>query len=273
MEKNKKMYILFVVVVVVLMLLAALAGAGIAIHFNNNDEDTSVSDNVNTPVEDPSATVNPTGTVELPTGNELPTNMAATGIVDLDPTNVTDPAEDATTVGGPVTVGPYTTGNYYFYNADGKNLKLRASASVDVDTGVEIPSGAKLVVKQIIASDVPEYPYWGATSYKGTDGYVAMQFLMTAADYEAQFGNQVNADSGEYTVGTYMVATGGYGIKVKDAPGDGDDLTVVGDGEEFEVLDIQVWNDAPEEDRVYWGHIEWGGWDAYVPMYYMEKVA
>ena len=28
-----------------------------------------------------------------------------------------------------------------------------------------------------------------------------------------------------------------------------------------------------EEDRVYWGHIEWEGWDAYVPMYYMEKVA
>lgn len=269
MEKNKKMYILFVVVVVVLMLLAALAGAGIAIHFNNKDADTSVSDDANTPVVDPTATVDPTGTVELPTGNELPTETATGSIIDLDPTV---PAEDATTVGGGVTVGPYTTGNYYFYNADGKNLKLRASASVDVDTGVEIPSGAKLVVKQIIASDVPEYPYWGATSYKGTDGYVAMQFLMTAADYEAEFGNQINADTGAYTVGTYIVATGGYGVKVKDAPGNGDDLTVVGDGEEFEVLDIQVWNDAPEEDRVYWGHVEWEGWDAYVPMAYMEKV-
>ncbi|MBE6811859.1 MAG: hypothetical protein E7523_03135 [Ruminococcaceae bacterium] len=266
MEK-KKMYLVFVVVLVVAMLVAALAGAGIAIHFNNK-EDTSSLSQENQPAENnndvtPGNVVTPTNPVENPSAPVVDPSVPV-----VDPSA----AEEATQATAGIKVGPYTTGTFYFYNAEGKNLKLRASASVDVDTGVEIPSGTKLEVKQIIASDVAAYPYWGAVSYKGTDGYVAMQFLMTEADYIAEFGEEAVATPGNYTVGTYVVSgTGEYGLKVKPEPGYGDALSMAYDGDEVEVLAIVTWEDADNEELRYWGNIEWDGHDAYVCMAYLEK--
>ena len=267
MEK-KKMYLVFAIVVVVAMLVAALAGAGIAIHFNNK-EDTSIQNVENLPSEN-NGMVTPGNAIETPT---TPVVDPTAGLV-VDPTNAdVNAGESATQPTAGVTVGPYTTGAFYFYNAEGKNLKLRASASVDVDTGVEIPSGTKLEVKQIIASDVAAYPYWGSVSYKGTDGFVAMQFLMTEADYIAQFGEEAAATPGNYTVGTYVVTgTGDYGLKVKPEPGYGEALSLAYDGEEVDVIAIVTWEEADSEELRYWGNIEWDGYDAYVCMAYLEKV-
>ena len=272
MVQNKKMYILFVVVVVVLLILAALAGAGIAIRFNDNGDDTSLSDNANLPSADPSnSVISPNGSNTPSVSNENASNNASNPGVSTPATGESASEEASSTATG-IKVGPYTTGEYYFHNDEAKELKLRASASVDTDTDVKIPSDTKLVITQIIASDVAAYPYWGATSYDGVDGYVAMQFLMTADAYVAQYGEQAAVSTpGNYTVGTYVVSTGGYGVKVKEEPGYGDALTVADDGTEFEVLDIQVWDEADQDDMIYWGHVEWDGWDAYVPMYYMEK--
>ncbi len=270
MEK-KKMYLVFVVVLVVAMLVAALAGAGIAIHFNNK-EDTSIQNEENLPsgtVEDPSApVVDPSAPVVDPSA---PVVDPSAPVVDPSATDV-NATEEATQATAGVKVGPYTTGTFYFYNAEGRSLRLRASASADVETGVEIPSGTKLEVKQIIASDVAAYPYWGAVSYKGTDGYVAMQFLMTEADYIAEFGEEAAATPGNYTVGKYVVTgTGEYGLKVKPEPGYGDALSMAYDGDEVEVLAIVTWEDADDDELLYWGNIEWDGHDAYVCMAYLEK--
>ena len=267
MEK-KKMYLVFAVVVVVAMLIAALAGAGIALHFNNK-EDTSIQNADNIGIEN-NGIVTPGNALETPT---TPVVDPTAGLVVNPSAPAVNAGEDATQSTAGVTVGPYTTGAFYFYNAEGKNLKLRASASVDVDTGVEIPSGTKLEVTQIIASDVAAYPYWGAVSYKGTNGYVAMQFLMTEAAYIAEFGEEAAATPGNYTVGTYVVTgTGDYGLKVKPEPGYGDALSMAYDGEEVEVLAIVTWEDADDDELLYWGNIEWDGHDAYVCMAYLEKV-
>ncbi len=270
---KKKMYLVFAIVVVVAMLIAGLAGAGIAIHFNDK-EDTTVLNEENQTSGNADNSVSSGNALDVPA-----TSVVGSDAPVVDPSaTVADPnagaaGEEATQSTAGVMVGPYTTGMFYFYNAEGKNLKLRASASVDVDTGVEIPSGTKLEVKQIIASDVAAYPYWGAVSYRGTDGYVAMQFLMTEADYIAEFGEEAAATPGNYTVGTYVVSgTGEYGLKVKPEPGYGDALSMAYDGEEIEVLAIVTWEDADSDELLYWGNIEWDGHDAYVCMAYLEKV-
>ncbi len=273
MEK-KRMYLVFAIVIAVSMLIGALIGAGIANAVNGKEEATSNLTEENQPsglVVDPSApVVDPSAPVADPSAPVVDPSAPV-----VDPSApVVDPSapEEATQATAGIKVGPYTTGVFYFYNAEGKSLKLRASASVDVDTGVEIPSGTKLEVKQIIASDVAAYPYWGAVSYKGTDGYVAMQFLMTEADYIAEFGEAAAAAPGNYTVGTYVVTgTGDYGLKVKAEPGYGDALSMAYDGEEVEVLAIVTWEDADDDELLYWGNIEWDGHDAYVCMAYLEK--
>lgn len=266
MEKlnQKKMYILFVLVIVVLLFAAAFAGAGIAVHINNRDKE-----DVSEPEQNIGSLVDPSqGVLETPSSQ-----FEEPGISSLDQFAESSDVPAVDTVTDPVeTVGPYAVGAYYVGKSDGKNLKLRASASTDVDTGVEIPAKAKLEITQIIASADPSYPYWGATTYAGTQGYVAMQFLTDAATYEAENGPGTN-NVGEYTSGMYVVATGGTsGIKVKDAPGNGNGLSVLANGTEVLVMDIQKWDAAKTEDTVYWGHIEWKGWDAYIPMYYMQPI-
>lgn len=266
MEK-KRIYLVFAVVIAVSMLIGALIGAGIATAANNKEDTTNLSEenqsSENNNALTPGNVVTPTNPVENPSA---PVVDPSAPVVDPSAT------EEATQATAGIKVGPYTTGAFYFYNAEGKSLKLRASASVDVDTGVEIPSGTKLEVKQIIASDVAAYPYWGAVSYMGNDGYVAMQFLMTEADYIAEFGEEAVATPGNYTVGTYVVTgTGDYGLKVKPEPGYGDALSMAYDGEELEVLAIVTWEDADDDELLYWGNIEWDGHDAYVCMAYLEK--
>ena len=63
-----------------------------------------------------------------------------------------------------------------------------------------------------------------------------------------------------------------YGLKVKPEPGYGDALSMAYDGEEIEVLAIVTWEDADDDELLYWGNIEWDGHDAYVCMAYLEKV-
>ncbi len=268
MEK-KRMYLVFAVVIAISMLIGALIGAGIANAVNDKDDTTNINQEDQASQDNNALTP---GNVVTPTTPVVDPSAPA-----VDPSApVVDPTagEEATQPTAGVKVGPYTTGTFYFYNAEGKSLKLRADASVNGETGVEIPSGTKLEVKQIIASDVAAYPYWGAVSYKGTDGYVAMQFLMTEADYIAEFGEEAAAAPGNYTVGTYVVAgTGGYGLKVKEEPGYGDALTMIYDDEEVEVLAIVTWEEADDDELLYWGNIEWEGHDAYVCMAYLEKVA
>ena len=88
----------------------------------------------------------------------------------------------------------------------------------------------------------------------------------------AEFGEAAAAAPGNYTVGTYVVTgTGDYGLKVKPEPGYGDALSMAYDGEELEVLAIVTWEDADDDELLYWGNIEWDGHDAYVCMAYLEK--
>ncbi len=288
-KNQKKMYVLFIAIVAVLLIVSALVGAAIAIHFNNK-EDTSAPAISGDVVTTPTLNVeNPTGnTVEIPTSNATvdPSNNIPTIPAGVEQSTTMAPTEAADEADK---VGPYAVGYYYVAKTDGKNLRLRASASAEVDTGVEIPANAKLNITQIIASDDPAYPYWGATTYGSTDGYVAMQFLTDAATFEASNPNPttnaandtdtstaINLDNivGNYSAGSYTVNTGGYGgVKVKTEPGDGDGLQILADGEVVEVLDVQKWDEATAEDTVYWGHIQWQGWDAYVPMYYLDKNA
>lgn len=267
MEK-KKVYIIFAAVIAVSMLIGGFIGAGIANSVNGKEVNTPVVENASDLNENPTDNnvISPSTPVVDPSATDANASNVDPSATDANAT------EEATQPTAGVKVGPYTTGTFYFYNAENKNLKLRASASVDVDTGVEIPSGTKLEVKQIIASDVAAYPYWGAVSYKGTDGYVAMQFLMTEADYIAEFGEEAAATPGNYTVGKYVVAgTGGYGLKVKPEPGYGDALSMAYDGDEVEVLAIVTWDEADNDELRYWGNIEWDGNDAYVCMTYLEK--
>ena len=96
---------------------------------------------------------------------------------------------------------------------------------------------------------------------------------MTEADYIAEFGEEAAAATpGNYTVGKYVVTgTGGYGLKVKPEPGYGDALAMADDGDEVEVLAIVTWEEADDDELLYWGNIEWEGQEAYVCMAYLEK--
>lgn len=289
-KNQKKMYTLFIVIVAVLLVVSAIVGAAIAISFNGKEEPASAQQPVIS-----GDVVSPDLNVDVPTSSTVPTSNAPTSTVDPSNNVPTAPADvdpattlpEQPTTDSSANVGPYTVGDYYVAKTDGKNLRLRASASSEVDTGIEIPAKTKLNITQIIASDDPAYPYWGATTYRNTAGYVAMQFLTDAATYEASNPNptpdedvtdapttNINIDAvvGNYSAGSYTVATGGYGgVKVKTEPGAGDGLAILADGEVVDVLDIQVNAAATAEDTVYWGHIVWQGWDAYVPMYYLVK--
>ncbi|MBQ6862914.1 MAG: hypothetical protein IJO14_01610 [Clostridia bacterium] len=291
-QNQKKMYTLFIIIVVILLIVSGLVGAAIAVHFNNNDKEENPGTS-NAPSYS-SDVVNPSLNLEVPTS--APASNVPTSNATVEPSNnvptapsTTEPTEAPTTEAAEDAdkVGPYATGTYYVAKTDGKNLRLRASASSEVDTGVEIPANSRLTITQIIASDDPAYPYWGATTYGNTAGYVAMQFLTDAATFEAD--NPTNAAdpseeattvlnldnvAGNYAAGSYMVSTGGNGgVKVKTAPGSGDGLAILADGTVVEVLDVQQNAAATAEDTVYWGHIQWQGWDAYVPMYYLTKAA
>ncbi|MBQ7006353.1 MAG: hypothetical protein IJN59_00840, partial [Oscillospiraceae bacterium] len=78
---------------------------------------------------------------------------------------------------------------------------------------------------------------------------------------------------GRLKAGNYTESwvSGGYGLKVKEEPGYGDALTMIYDDEEVEVLAIVTWEEADDDELLYWGNIEWEGHDAYVCMAYLEK--